>query len=285
MKLLLGNVPKAKSKKRAGSLNKKSRNGRGELNETNEVLRGEITERERSETELRASREQLRALIAHLQAVREQERTRIAREIHDELGQTLTAFNIDLAWLEERLGKANSIADKKELTAKIAAMLKLVGETMNTVREIAAELRPGVLDELGLEAAFEWQVLDFQMRTNIKCELVADFDETDLSRDLMTAMFRILQECLTNIARHAEATKAKFVLRDEADDLLLAVEDDGRGIRQEETLNARSLGLVGMRERAIMLGGSFEISRSPLGGTRVEVRIPRRQPNKTEVSE
>lgn len=268
-----------------GQLEQKVSERTAELNETNEVLRGEISERERSETELRTSREQLRALTAHLQAVREQERTRIAREIHDELGQTLTAFNIDLSWLEERLGKANSIADKKELSAKIAAMVKLVGETMNTVREIAAELRPGVLDELGLEAAFEWQVLDFQKRTNIKCELVADFDETDLSRDLMTAMFRILQECLTNIARHAEATKAKFMLRDEADDLLIEVEDDGRGIGDEEISNTRSLGLVGMRERAIMLGGSFEISGLPAGGTLVRVKIPRRSPDKTEVSE
>jgi len=238
-----------------------------DLAQTNEALQGEVAERRRVE-------ENLRALSAHLLKVREAERTRIAREIHDDLGQLLTALMMDLSWLEDRVTKPREVATRHQLVEKVELMSKLVGRTMDTVRTIAAELRPGVLDELGLKAAIEWQCADFQKRTGIKCELLTELDEVALDRQSATAVFRILQESLTNVLRHAKASAVLLVLDVPSDNLVLEIRDDGRGVTEAEMTDPRSLGILGMRERAGAVGGEVDIAGADGEGTRVTVRMP-----------
>jgi len=229
----------------------------------------DITERKQAEEQLRSSREQLRALSAHLQSIREEERTLIAREIHDELGQDLTGLKMDLSWLIKRLPKNQELDVKK-----VESMLKLVDTTIQSVRRISTKLRPGVLDDLGLTAAIEWQTQDFQTRTGIECEFSSNLGEIDLDRDRSTTVFRILQETLTNVARHASATRVNIRLNEEAAGLVLIVEDNGRGITEREISDPKSLGLLGMRERALIFGGEVTISGAPGKGTMVRLRIP-----------
>jgi PAS domain S-box-containing protein len=229
----------------------------------------DITERKRAEEQLRSSREQLRALSAHLQSIREEERTLISREIHDELGQDLTGLKMDLSWLIKRLPKNQELDVKK-----VESMLKLVDTTIQSVRRISTKLRPGVLDDLGLTAAIEWQAQDFQTRTGIQCEFNPNLREIDLDRDRSTTVFRIFQETLTNVARHASATRVNICLNEEAAGLVLIVEDNGRGIKEREISDPKSLGLLGMRERALIFGGEVTISGAPGKGTTVMLRIP-----------
>ncbi len=238
-----------------------------DLANTNQALQAEIAERRRVE-------ENLRALSAHLQSVREAERTRIAREIHDDLGQMLTALMMDLSWLEDKITKPRDVATRNTLAEKVAAMSKLVGKTMDSVRTIAAELRPGILDELGLKAAIEWQCAEFHKRTDIKCALVTGVEVIALDRASVTAVFRILQESLTNVLRHAKATAVMLKLDIEGDALVLEIKDNGRGITETEINDARSLGILGMRERATMFGGVAYITRAEGDGTCVTVRMP-----------
>jgi PAS domain S-box-containing protein len=229
----------------------------------------DITERKQAEDQLRSSREQLRALSAHLQSVREEERALIAREIHDELGQELTGLKMDLSWLIKRLP-----GDQELLLNKTESMLKLVDNTIQSVRRISTKLRPGVLDDLGLTAAIEWQAQDFQIRTGIECAFHSNLREVDLDRDRSTTVFRILQETLTNVARHASATHVSIFLNEEATSLVLVVEDNGRGITESEASDPKSLGLLGMRERALVFGGEVEIRGLPGRGTTVTLKIP-----------
>ncbi len=233
----------------------------------NEALHREVAERRRIE-------ENLRALSARLQQVREAERTRIAREIHDDLGQMLTALMMDLSWLEDKVAKPREIATLNQLTEKIEQMSKLVGKTMDSVRTIAAELRPGVLDELGLKAAIEWQCADFHKRTGINCELLTELEEVALDRQSATAVFRILQESLTNVQRHAKATAVMLELDVQSDNLVLEIRDNGRGITEAEMTDPRALGILGMRERAGVVGGTIDINGAEGEGTRVTVRMP-----------
>src|SRR5206468_737254 len=167
----------------------------------------DITDRKRAEKQLRDSREQLRALAAYLQSVREEERTRIAREVHDELGQTLTALKIDLAWLEKRMAELSDSDDLQQFEEKLKAQPGRVDAIIATVRKIATELRPPVLDDLGLEAAVEWQIQEFEKRTGISCRFHSGLKHLDLDQERATAVFRIFQETLTNIVRHAQATQ------------------------------------------------------------------------------
>jgi signal transduction histidine kinase len=218
----------------------------------------------------RAAREQLRDLAGYLQTVREEERTRIAREIHDEFGQVLTALKIDLSWLSKRL-----YADNLSLAQKTGAMSDLVDSTIQTVRRVVTELRPGLLDDLGLVAAIEWQAQEFAERTGIDCELYLGVQDLALDRDLATVLFRILQETLTNVARHAEATAIGVRLENQSDGLTLIVWDNGRGLTPSELADPRSLGLVGMRERARAWGGQIVFEGVPDRGTTVTVRMPR----------
>jgi PAS domain S-box-containing protein len=230
--------------------------------------------RSRAEEELRSSRAQLRHLAAHLHSVREEQGARIAREIHDELGQTLTALSIDISTLLRALaGESEAVVDK------LGSMAALVTDTIRSVRRIATELRPGVLDDLGLSAAIEWQTQDFEARTGIRCALTASRDGIEIGRDRATAVFRIFQEALTNVARHARATRVDIRLARSAGRLVLVVRDDGTGITQREISAATSLGLLGMRERAILLGGEVMIHGGRGGkGTTVTLRMPLADP-------
>jgi len=234
----------------------------------------DITSRKRAEEELLASREQLRALAGRLQAVREEERTRIAREIHDELGGALTGLKIDFSLLTRAALKIENETVRTSLLAGMDSMNESVDSTIQTVRRIAMELRPDVLDDLGLVAALEWQLKDFEKRTGTRCELFPPVEDVSLDADLSTALFRIFQEALTNVARHSGATEVRVRLRADADSSTLEVEDNGKGIKKEKTLSKESLGLLGMRERAEMFGGRITVTGTPGTGTTVTVEIP-----------
>lgn len=234
----------------------------------------DVTERRRAEEQLHASREQLRALSARLLSAREEERKRIAREIHDELGQALTGLIIELSWLEDKLTALADVEQARPLLAKTASMLRLADSTVESVRRIASELRPGLLDDFGLVAAIEWHAQEFEQRTGVSCQVSSDLDEATLSPEQSTALFRIFQEALTNVARHAAAAIVRVRIFREAGELVLSVVDDGRGINKENLSSARSLGVIGMRERATLLGGAVQITGASGGGTRVVARVP-----------
>lgn len=224
----------------------------------------------RAEEELRESHERLRALSVYLQSVREEERTRIAREVHDELGQALTSCKLDLSWLASKLPR-----ELKPLVDKTKALSAHIDSTIQTVRRISSELRPGVLDHLGLVAALEWQANEFQNRTGIRCDVEADVHEPLADQELSTTFFRIFQETLTNVIRHAGATRVRVDLKEAEGRITLDVTDNGRGITAAEISNTKSMGLLGMRERAALLGGAMKIGRVRGGpGTRVSVSIP-----------
>jgi PAS domain S-box-containing protein len=229
----------------------------------------DITERDRAKKELEQSREQLRNLYAHLQSVREKERTRIARELHDELGQLLTALNTDLIMLQKKIPEK-----EVALLEKTDVMVKLIDMTMKTLKRIYMDLRPGMLDHLGLVAAIRWQIEEFKKRSGIGCSIITEPDEMSLDDDLSTAIFRIFQETLTNILRHAEATKVNVRLKKTKTFVDLVVRDNGQGVGEEELAKTDSFGLIGIRERAIALGGTAQIWGEQGSGTTVKVRIP-----------
>lgn len=229
----------------------------------------DITERRRYEQELRESREALRRLAANLEDAREAERRRVARELHDELGQALTGLKMDVAWLRDRLDEGDSSGRKR-----VEETLALIHTTVDAVRRISAELRPGVLDDLGLAAAIRWQTREFMRRTNIGVRLVSDDGVPELDGGRATAVFRIFQEALTNVARHASASEVVVRIAVEHGQLLLRIEDNGRGLRPEEIRSRRSMGLLGMRERASAWGGTLALGERPEGGTTVELRMP-----------
>jgi PAS domain S-box-containing protein len=229
----------------------------------------DITDAKQVEDQLRASREQLRELSRYLESVREEERTRMAREIHDELGQTLTALKIDLSWLTRRLPHEQEL-----LLKKTESMYELVDEAIQTVKRISTELRPGALDDLGLADAIEWQTEEFGKRTDIKSKFSASPEGIVLDRDRSTAVFRICQEALTNIIRHAKATRVSVSLRKGPGRVSLKISDNGKGIEESQILDPRAFGLIGMRERARFWGGEVKISGAPGKGTLVALSIP-----------
>lgn len=226
-------------------------------------------ERRRHQPTARESRKQLRNLSVHLQRAREQERTRIAREVHDVLGQALTGLKLQLTWLTSRLPR-----NLKGLHRKARVMGQYIDKTIETARRIATELRPGVLDNAGLLAAIEWQSGRFEKLTGIRCRVEADMNELLFNPERNTAFFRILQESLTNITRHAAATEVDVKLARTGNQLVLKITDNGRGISDEQTQNIESIGLLGMRERAALLGGELRVSGRKNKGTTVSVRIP-----------
>ena len=229
----------------------------------------ERRERQEAEKKLLQSNEQLRALTAHLHQVREEESIRIARQVHDELGQALTGLKLELSWLVGHLGQTDAV-----LGQKVQALSGRIDAIIQTVREICTELRPGVLDNLGLVAAIEWQAQDFQLRTGVTCTTTIMVDETMWGLEFATTFFRIFQETLTNIIRHAAATAVEVVLAVDAGRLVLIVRDNGKGITDEAIASAKSIGLVGIRERAALLGGAAVFSGGPGLGTLVTVSIP-----------
>ncbi|HEX8550788.1 MAG TPA: PAS domain-containing protein [Abditibacteriaceae bacterium] len=217
-----------------------------------------------------ASREQMRALAARLTQVREEERTQIAREIHDVLGQPLTALKMELSLLRK---KSAGVAEPDVFEEKIRTMSQLIDSTIGTVRKIATQLRPALLDDLGLEAAAEWQVKEFTNRSGIVCRFASKLGETEISPDSSTALFRILGEALTNVARHAEASRVEVKLSIKGRNAVLQVRDNGRGF-SVGTTNTKSLGLLGMRERAWLVGGKVEVKGVVAKGTTVVAEVP-----------
>jgi PAS domain S-box-containing protein len=231
------------------------------------MLIRDVTDAKRKQQELERSRADLRALAARSEQVREDERNNLARELHDEFGAALTSLKLDLAWLTAHIGP-----DLVAVRDRIAAMSKLIDITTQAVSRTATMLRPPLLDDFGLVAAIEWQAQDFQSRTGIDCSI--ETEPIELSRDQGTAVFRIFQECLTNVARHAEATKITIQFKKTGGTVCLDITDNGKGIPEEKLASAKSFGLLGIRERAYAFGGNVKIDSAPNQGTAVRVSIP-----------
>jgi signal transduction histidine kinase len=232
-----------------------------------------ITAATKAAEENRRSREELQALSLRQHALREEERRRISLEIHDELGQALTGLKMEIRLLDKQVKGANN-ESSAAIGEKMGGISDLIDTTILTVRRIATELRPPILDDLGLVAAIEWQTQEFQKRTGITCVLSANVDDIELDAEYTTAVFRIFQETLTNIIRHAEANTAIVNLKKLNEKLVLRVEDDGKGIQIENIPNNGSLGILGMRERARIIGGELEVFNGDENGTIVLLTIP-----------
>jgi PAS domain S-box-containing protein len=228
-----------------------------------------ITKRKSAEHALSESREQLRLLAAHLQSVREDERKRIAEEVHEVLGQALAGIKIDLAWIMARLAP-----DQKPVLALAKSTLESVNETILMVRRIATELRPGVLDNFGLTAAIEWQAGEFQKRTGIRCQCLIVGADPELEQEKRTAIFRIFQEALAHAAKHARATEVQISLYTEGRSLLLEVQDNGETGKPGRKSKAKTLRILSMQERALFLRGELYITESPEFGTTISLRVP-----------
>ncbi|MFL5527405.1 MAG: ATP-binding protein [Gemmatimonadaceae bacterium] len=233
-------------------------------------IQRDVTEKHRAMEEVQISREQLRALASRLQKVREEERTEVSREIHDELGQALTGLKLDISWMKSRLPRDH------EMMAQCASVIQRIDQTLTAVRRIATSLRPSVLDQLGLVAAAEWQGQEFRARTGIEVEMDISTSDTAIPDDLGSSAFRILQESLTNVARHAKATRVTIRLRQTPGILRLEVKDNGIGISRHclQSTDTTTLGVIGMRERALACGGELDICPNADGGTTVSLRVP-----------
>jgi PAS domain S-box-containing protein len=229
----------------------------------------DITDRKLAEAQVKTSSEQLRKLAQHLESIREEEKTNLAREIHDDLGQLLTAMKMDVSWLAKRLPEKEGV-----LTEKAKTVNGLIDEAIQTVQRVSSELRPGILDHIGLEAAIEWQIQELRKRTEIIFEFNSGAKKIKLDQDRATTIFRICQEALTNVIRHANAGKVKITLNEEPNRVMLEISDNGKGIEKEKLSDSKSFGLISMRERAYSWGGDVEINSRPGEGTTVTVIIP-----------
>ncbi len=239
------------------------------LSQANEKLQEEIRERKNVEDNLKSIKQQLRDLNNRLQNIREEEKARISRQVHDELGQSLTALKMDVVHLERRIPE-----DQKTLKEKAASMKQLIDSTVQCVQRISMELRPPILDAFGICEAIAWQTEEYHKRTGIEFDLNCMKDQLVLESDLSTTLFRIFQETLTNIIRHAEASRVEVSLNQVQDHLILEVKDDGKGIQKEQIENPKSLGILGIRERVRNLGGEFCIQNNSGKGTAVTVKLP-----------
>ena len=227
-----------------------------------------ITKSKIAEHEILGSRQQLQALSSHLETVKERERANIAREIHDDIGGTLTAIKIDLLWLANRVPP-----ERADLLDKVSSLEGLVDQAMTTSTRIARDLRPSILD-FGVVAAIEWQTQDFRKRLGIECQLTCDEGDIELDPDVAMAVFRIFQETLTNISKHAGATRVQITIGTRGDWIVLQVADNGRGMARQDLLKPRSFGIRGMRERARYFGGDVDVKSGPGQGTTVTMRVP-----------
>jgi PAS domain S-box-containing protein len=232
------------------------------------ILVQEITELKVAEEKLKESRSNLRNLAVHLLSAREEERKKVAQEIHDELGQVLTALKMDLRWLEKRLDPSQPL-----LLEKMRGMIGLTDQTIQRVQRISSELRPRMLDDLGLAAAIEWLGADFSRRTGIRCKVAVEVTESRIGGNSATAIYRIVQEALTNISRHASASRVSVLLREVDERLEVLVRDDGIGVSEAQAADARSFGLIGIRERAQGLGGEASIHGVKGKGSTVAISI------------
>lgn len=237
----------------------------------------DVTLRKNGIDEIRKSHEQLRALYSHLQDTREEERTRIAREMHDSIGQSLTALKMDLSLLENELARQEDLRERNNLFGKIQSMYILLDEMIQSVRDVSAQLRPLILDSLGLVTAIEWQTEEFRKKTGLTCECILPKEKVEFNSDVSTVLFRIFQECLTNIIRHAKATKVSIKLERKENQILLEVQDNGIGIDENVVKEINSLGLLGMKERALVFGGSVDILGNHGSGTMITVKIPQEE--------
>jgi two-component system sensor histidine kinase UhpB len=244
------------------------KNSEGETVGVN-VISKDITEMKSFEEKIKVSHEKLKELSRHLEAVREKERTNIAREVHDELGQALTALKMDASWLNKKLPR-----DEELLIEKTKSMTKTIGDIIQTVKQISSKLRPSVLDHFGLAAAIEQEAIELKERTGIDCKVTVKPEDISLDKECSTAIFRIFQEAITNVTRHAEATTVKVSLKLDSDSVILTVNDNGKGITEEQFSKPESFGLLGMRERVDSLRGKVKISSTPGKGTKVLVVIP-----------
>jgi PAS domain S-box-containing protein len=227
-------------------------------------------ERYKAQEELRTSHEHLHHLAAHMQSVREEERASIAREVHDELGQILTALKFNWVRIAAKLKDID-----EPLHKAVSGDVELIDKTISTVKKICTELRPGILDHLGLGPAIEWQVHEFQQRSGIECELVLSSEEVTDDKNLGIALFRILQEALTNILRHSKATKVKAVLAEQDNSIVFEISDNGIGITEKDLSKSNSFGLVGMRERVYPWKGDVQITGDRIKGTNIKISIPK----------
>lgn len=228
-----------------------------------------IIARKRAEENLQISQNQLRELAAHLESIREEERTNLAREVHDELGQLLTGLKMDASWISKRIPRSEA-----SLVEKAKAMGEMIDEAIETVKKVSTQLRPAVLDYLGLASAIEWQTKELEKHSEISFEFSSNPKDISLDRDLSTAIFRICQEALTNVVRHANATRVKVTLKEERQGIVMRIKDNGKGIDEGHISDFKSFGLLSMKERARHLGGQVEIKGAPGKGTLVLVRIP-----------
>jgi PAS domain S-box-containing protein len=233
------------------------------------VILRDVTERVRAEAALVASRQEVRDLALAASNLREQEKKRVARELHDELGQALTALKLDAGWLREHLATTDEAVKQK-----LAAMQTLLDGTVAATRRISSDLRPLILDDLGLAAAGEWLAQTFSARTGVPCELTIERGDLDLPDPHATAVFRILQESLTNVAKHAAASRVEVILDRLPGEVRLSVRDDGRGFDVGAPTRASAYGLLGVRERAELLGGEVRVASTPGRGTTIELRLP-----------
>lgn len=240
-----------------------------ELEIANEHLHMEIVKSAMIQENLQKSREQLRRLSSHLQELLEEERKRIAREIHDELGQNLTALNMGIARLSKMLSP-----NQPEIKKKLDSMKVIIKETIGSVQRISRELRPGHLDDLGLDSALEWHIRDFQETTGIRVDLMIKDWDILLDPEKTTDLYRVFQEALTNVARHAKASRVDVLLSQTPSQVEMEIRDNGVGIHQREVLDPNSFGLIGMQERVRRCGGILDISGSPRLGTKVRITVP-----------
>jgi signal transduction histidine kinase len=238
----------------------------------------DVTESKKMEEERELSRTELRELAARSQNAREQERVNIARDIHDEMGQALTMMKLDLNWLSGRFGKLPFQADLEPITEKVASMERMIEATLHTVRRVLADLRPPLLDELGLADAIEYHASEFARRAALRCEVLIDREEDlQIDGDAALALFRIFQEITTNIARHAKATRVTVELRSSGTSVVLLVVDNGRGFSEAQIKKKGHFGVLGMQERAWAAGGQVWVESSVGKGTSVRAELPLKQ--------
>lgn len=233
------------------------------------ILVNDLSEKIIAEEKLKNSHKELRELATHLQNIRESERSHMAREIHDELGQQLTGLKMDISWINKKIEPSDF-----ELKQKMSETIKLIDNTVRTVRRIATQLRPSILDDLGIIAAMEWQSEEFQKRSEIETIFKTTVSNLNISSQIAIGLFRIYQENLTNVLRHSQATKVNTQLSMQGNLLILNINDNGIGFNPADIKNKKTLGLLGMKERTLILGGTYEISSIPGKGTSVVITIP-----------
>lgn len=241
------------------------------FNETDIASTARVDDSSDSERRLRESEEQLRRLAARVQTAREEERATLARELHDELGQTLTAIKLDLG---RAIAAVSTPQSSTVAVDRLQSLVGLVEISLQTVKRLTMSLRPPALDHLGLAEAIRWEAMTFRARTGLRCHVRADKDTTALNAEQQTVLFRIFQEALTNVVRHARASAVQVTLAERRQEVELRIRDNGRGVTDAEATDPRAIGLLGMRERAALVGASFHIAGRRGKGTAVTVRVP-----------